>query len=182
VKTPQTIHTSPGPAQNPHTPTQPTAAATTQPKPRSNSHYGTEFFFLRIPWKSIRFGPKKRQKRQTDVFSPAKGLNAIFHTMRPKRRIFTKSTSFGIACAFFIPARALVCVCERVRLCGVVGLGSGLIFLALPDFVLLVHKQIFPPRNSGVANTSPPPGGGGCWRQENFWEFDTVGFWGLPDS
>jgi hypothetical protein len=37
------IHTSPGPAQNPHTPTQPTAAAITQPKPRSSSHYGTEF-------------------------------------------------------------------------------------------------------------------------------------------
>ena len=39
AKTPQPIHTSPGPAQNTHTPTQPTADATTQPKPRSNSHY-----------------------------------------------------------------------------------------------------------------------------------------------
>ncbi len=39
----QPIHTSPGPAKNPHTPTQPTAAVTTQPKPRSNSQYGTEF-------------------------------------------------------------------------------------------------------------------------------------------
>jgi hypothetical protein len=44
AKTPQPIHTSPGPAQTPHTPTQPTAAATTQPKPRSGPHYGTEFF------------------------------------------------------------------------------------------------------------------------------------------
>jgi len=42
---PQPIHTSPGPAQNPHTLTQPTADDTTQPKPRSNSHYGTEFLY-----------------------------------------------------------------------------------------------------------------------------------------
>ena len=40
AKTTQPIHTSPGPAQNPHTPTQPTAAATTKTKPRSNSQYG----------------------------------------------------------------------------------------------------------------------------------------------
>jgi hypothetical protein len=46
AKTPQPIHTSPGPTQTPHTPAQPTADATTQPKPRSSSHYGTEFFPL----------------------------------------------------------------------------------------------------------------------------------------
>jgi hypothetical protein len=43
--TPQPIHTSPGPTQTPHTPTEPTAAATTQPKPSSSSHYGTEFSY-----------------------------------------------------------------------------------------------------------------------------------------
>jgi hypothetical protein len=42
---PMMMITSPGPAQTPHTPTQPTAAATTQPKPRSNPHYGTEFLY-----------------------------------------------------------------------------------------------------------------------------------------
>jgi hypothetical protein len=47
AKTTQPIHTSPGSAQNPHTPTQSTAAATTQTKPRSNSHYGTEFLRLK---------------------------------------------------------------------------------------------------------------------------------------
>jgi hypothetical protein len=36
------IITSPGPTETPHTPTEPTASATTQPKPRSSSHYGTE--------------------------------------------------------------------------------------------------------------------------------------------
>jgi hypothetical protein len=32
-----------GPPRPPHTPTEPTADATTRPKPRSSSHYGTEF-------------------------------------------------------------------------------------------------------------------------------------------
>jgi hypothetical protein len=43
AKTPQPIHTSPGPSQNPHTQTQPTTVVTTQPKPRSGPHYWTEF-------------------------------------------------------------------------------------------------------------------------------------------
>jgi hypothetical protein len=43
----QRIHTSPGPAQTPHTLPQPTAA-TAQSKPRSGPHYGTEFRLLTI--------------------------------------------------------------------------------------------------------------------------------------
>jgi len=50
---------------------------------------------------------------------------------------------FFIACAFFIPARALVCVCERVRLCGVVGRGSGL--LKLSQFSVQLEQSLLPP-------------------------------------
>jgi hypothetical protein len=35
----------PGARPDPHTQTQPTASATTQQKPRSGPHYGTEFFY-----------------------------------------------------------------------------------------------------------------------------------------
>jgi hypothetical protein len=44
AKTTQPIHTSQGHNQTPHTPTEPTAATTTQPKPRSSSHYTVVWF------------------------------------------------------------------------------------------------------------------------------------------